>query len=455
MSVGSLLRRTFFIPIWVWKDKSPRLSYLKEMEASQYHKAEDLQEWQFRHMIRMIGHAYRNTAYYRKLFDNLGIKPEDISNFDHFKKLPLLSKHDIQENMSNMVAASNKKDSLIPFKTGGSTGKPITVFWDFNSMEKAVGAAMRSFQWAGWEIGAGWGRVWGNPAQNVNIRDKLRNWLIEPEFFLDTMNLNETTVLDFAKVWKRERPSMLHGHAHSLYVFAQICSRFHLNEIRPRGIISTSMMLLAPERKLIEKTFKCPVTDLYGCEEVGLIGCECEEHKGLHINAENVYVEFLDSQGNEVTPGKEGTIVVTSLINGAMPLIRYRIEDMGIPSGRTCKCGRGLPLMEKVSGRTADFLVRNDGSLVAGVSLIERTLTAIPGIQQLQIIQHDVHTFSLNIVKDSSFGFKTEALLAKEFKDVFGEQIRITFNYVQNIVQHENGKYMFSISKVSNPYIER
>jgi phenylacetate-CoA ligase len=125
---------------------------------------------------------------------------------------------------------------------------------------------------------------------------------------------------------------------------------------------------------------------------------------------------------------------------------------MGVMSERTCPCGRGLPLLEKVHGRIADFLVRKDGSLVAGVSLVERTLTAFSGIQQMQIMQNDLDTIILNIVRDEDYGKNTEQLLVSEFSDVFGPSVKIIFNYISSLAAEKNGKHRFSISKLESKY---
>ncbi len=146
-------------------------------------------------------------------------------------------------------------------------------------------------------------------------------------------------------------------------------------------------MLIQPERQLIEAVFGVPVTNRYGCEEVSLIACECDVHNGLHLNAEHAYVELLRDDGSPCAPAEDSSIVVTELVNRAMPMIRYDVGDRGAPSNRTCACGRVLPLMEGVTGRLADFLVAAGGSKVAGVSLIECTLTRFAGIRQLQLVQ--------------------------------------------------------------------
>lgn len=453
MSLGSFFRRHLFVPLWALKDRSPRFNYMRELEKSQYYHLNELKKRQFSKLKDLVQHAYENTIFYKKKFSEFGIQPKNIKEENDFNKIPILSKKDIQDYSNQLISNNLRKESLIPFKTGGSTGKSVTVFYNFEAMEKGVGSSLRSFKWTGWKIGDPIGRIWGNPKESITLKEKLRDILLEPQIFLDTMDLNDQSVIDFVSKWKRISPTLLHGHSHSVYMFAQFCRKLDIKDIRPKGIISTSMMLMPPERKVIENVFECKVTDLYGCEEVGLIGCECEVHHGMHLNIENNYIEFINSKGESAAPGEEGAIVVTNLNNKAMPIIRYKIEDVGVPSDRTCKCGRNLPLIERVTGRVADFLVRKDGSLVAGVSLVERTLTAVPGIEQMQIVQENMDNILLNIVKNKSFNEKTLIYLKKEFEGVFGGDIKLHFNFMEAISPEKNGKYRFSISKVRNLYV--
>jgi len=147
-------------------------------------------------------------------------------------------------------------------------------------------------------------------------------------------------------------------------------------------------------------------------------------------------------------PGEEGKIVVTDLTNYGMPFIRYEVGDVGVPSDRVCGCGRGLPLMEKVVGRTADFLVRTDGSLVAGVSLIERLLTNIVGIYQMQIVQNEKDSLLLRMVKGEDFSDQvTIRPLRTEFEKIFpGTSMQIDFT--DRLPQEASGKYRFAICNV-------
>jgi len=159
-------------------------------------------------------------------------------------------------------------------------------------------------------------------------------------------------------------------------------------------------------------------------------------------------VEFVLDDGSWAAPGQEGRIVVTDLINHGMPLIRYAVGDLGVPSDRACRCGRGLPLMEGLTGRSADFLRRRDGSMVAGISLVEKTLTAVKGIEQLQIIQNRLDEFLLNVVPAAHYDQESERELRQVMHDVFGRDIRIEVAKVERLSQERNSKYRFSICRI-------
>jgi phenylacetate-CoA ligase len=226
-----------------------------------------------------------------------------------------------------------------------------------------------------------------------------------------------------------------------------MCREIGIEDLRPKAIIASSMMLLPHERAVIENVFGVKVFDMYGCEEVGLIASECERHEGLHMNIDQLAIEVLRDDGAQAGPGEPGLVVVTDLENPAMPLIRYRMEDFAEPADRPCSCGRGLPLIRKISGRVADFLRRKDGSQVAGVSLIENSLTRIPGIEQMQIVQEDLGRMRLRVVPGASFTPQRRQELVDYFVATFpGSGVEL--EELSEIRPEPNGKYQFSICKV-------
>jgi phenylacetate-CoA ligase len=359
-----------------------------------------------------------------------------------------LTKREIRENTLDLISDGFQRESLLQFRTGGSTGKPLTLYADEECSEFRNACAWRSDRWAGWELGEPIGAVWGNSTVPSAFAPRLRHWLLTPYIFLDTMALSESAVVKFAKDWAAAQPTLLFGHAHSLYLLALHMRTLKLKSIRPKGIVSSSMALIPAERDVIESTFGMRVFDRYGCEEVSLIASECEKHNGLHINSDHVFVEFIKDDNTPAKPGEQGRIVVTDLLNKAMPLIRYVVEDVGVPSDRWCGCGRGLPLMEGVVGRIADFLTKRDGTKVAGISLIENTLTKIPGIEQLQIVQEASNVITLNAVPNADFTPERERQLIGYFRSLFGEDTQVFLNCVVEIPREASGKYRFAINKL-------
>lgn len=441
------LSKHIFHPLWDKKERSIRLRTLKTLMATQWLPEERLRQLQWQRVQEIIVYAYGHSDYYRSLFDAHGISPDRITP-ENFSRIPVLTKKLIQEHGDRLLSRAYRKEDLIHAKTGGSTGKSLHVYSDRHWLEIRTADALRSNRWAGWDIGMKVAAIWGNPAVPDDWRSRLRNALRDRTLYLDTMNLSPLTMGAFVERWRRERPDIVFGHSHSIFILARFLEDQKISDLRPKGILATSMMLIPQERATIEKVFRCKVTDRYGCEEVGLIASECEQHQGMHLDIEHLYIEFLDDEGRPVADGQNGRIVVTDLFNRGMPLIRYGVEDMGIPTSRKCSCGRGLPMMERVTGRTADFLVRPDGSLVAGVSLVERTLTAIQGIEQMQFVQEQAELLRVNLVVRDGYDGNGEIALRRELQHVFGPEMRLELRYLDGIPQEPSGKYRFSICKL-------
>ena len=168
----------------------------------------------------------------------------------------------------------------------------------------------------------------------------------------------------------------------------------------------------------------------------------------MHLNIDHLYIEFLDDDSQPVQSGESGKIILTDFNNKGMPLLRYQVEDIGVPTDKPCACGRGLPLMQNLQGRVADFLKGPDGSLVAGISLVERTLTHIKGLEQIQLVQTAMDKIEINRVKGLEYSDSTDRLLLEEMHQVFGSKVHCVVNDVSEIAQENNGKYRFSICKI-------
>ncbi|PIE55750.1 MAG: adenylyltransferase [Desulfobulbus propionicus] len=442
------IRRSLVEPLYSILTLSPKITYWKELEQSQFFSTKQLRTIQVNRLKSLLNFVWSQNNFYKQRMKEAGLTPADIGSIEDLQLLPILTKAEIQAHPEILLSQGYTVSTLQQAKTGGSTGTSLQLFFTEECSELRNACARRHDCWTGWRPGEPIAACWGNPKLPQAIKDKVKNILLQPYFYLDTMQVDDETIRAFARKWQEIRPTLLYGHAHSIFLLAQYLNTLKITLPAPKGILSTSMMLIPSERKLIEETFGLRVTDRYGCEEVSLIGSECERHNGMHLNVEHLVIEFIDEKNKPVAPGTPGRIIVTDLQNRAMPFIRYSVEDVGVPSNRQCPCGRGLPLMEQVTGRVADFLIKDDGSRVAGVSLIENTLTKIPGIMQMQIIQNDIRRFVLKIVPDAHFSQSTVDKLRKYFSQLFGTNVEFHIEQVTKIQPEANGKYRFSICRL-------
>jgi phenylacetate-CoA ligase len=449
MIVTPWTRRTIVEPLWAAASGTRRLREWQELEHTQYLPLEALRDRQSERLRALVRAAVENTPFYSDWFTAAGVAPSAISTPDDLRRLPIVTKQHLRREGGRMLSKAFAPTALMEFRTGGSTGKPLVLFASEEVSERRNACARRSDRWSGWEVGEPVAAVWGNPKLPSTLKERLRNELLEPIIYLDTMALTPDAVRRFAVEWRQVRPTLLFGHAHSIYLLARSLEDQGIDDVRPKAVLSTSMMLLKPERDVIERVLSVKVTDRYGCEEVGLIGCECERHNGLHMNLDHLIVEFLREDGTTADAGEMAYVVVTDLINDAMPLIRYRVEDMACRIDRACECGRALPLMDRVAGRVADFLLRGDGARVAGISLIENSLTKFSGIDQMQIVQDDLTHIHLRIVPDPAFDAGIERELTGYFAETFpGTTVQV--ERVETIPREPNGKYRFAICRIES-----
>ena len=442
------LSRHVFYPLWDLKDRSTRLAELSALDMQQWWPYDRLRELQLNRLELLLKYAREHSPFYQQVFSDLGLAQGDLSTWETFQRLPVTTKQDLRNQTDHFISDEFDKQTLVTAKTGGSTGVSLNLFFDEKCQQRRNAAQMWADKWAGWLPGEKKAAIWGNPPVAKGMKQRLRLKLMDRTIYLDTMNLNSQSMGDFVSRWRKERPKAVFGHAHSIYLFARYVLDKGLVDLRPKAIVATSMMLLEHERKIIEEAFGCPVTNRYGCEEVGLIACECEERQGMHLNMPHLVVEFLDANDQPVKPGEPGKIVITDLNNFAMPLIRYRVEDVGVYSEKACKCGRQLPILDRLEGRVADFLKLPEGGQVAGISLVERTLTKVPGIEQMQLVQNSLDEIVINRVKGQDYSTQTDVMLVDAMREVFNESVSLIIKDVVKIPQEPSGKYRFSICKV-------
>jgi len=332
----SFLRRNLFEPLYGRLARSPKLVYWKELEKTQYLSTQELLDIQLRRLKELIAYVWEHNDFYRQRMEAADLTPAAVKSVSDLAGLPVLTKAEVREHTRSLLSRGFDPQMLQKAKTGGSTGKALELYFTEECSELRNACARRADCWTGWRPGEPIAACWGNPKLPNTFRERLTFNLLQPYFYLDTMRVDEQAIRTFADRWRKVRPGLLFGHAHSLFLLAESLRNLNMSLPAPKGILSTSMMLIPSERAVIEDVFGMRVTDRYGCEEVSLIACECETHDGMHLNIEHLVIEFLRDDGTPAAPGEPGKIIVTDLLNQAMPLIRYQVEDVGVPTDRHC-----------------------------------------------------------------------------------------------------------------------
>lgn len=443
--------RRLIHPLWA-RHEDPRADALRrELARRQFDPPDVTHARQRAALRRLLRHAASTVPYYRALFARAGVRPDDITTEDDFRALPVLTKTDIRRNGQELISEAYRGAELHLKQTSGSTGVPLEVWQDARCYDWKRACTLRSDEWSGWRRGQRTAKLWGVPAgERFNPKKALRAALYERTVYLNTLKIGPADMDSYAAKLRRLRPELLHGHAHSVFLLADHLYRTQQPAYRPRGIITTAMVLHDWQRRRIEQVFCCPVTNRYGCEEVSLIACECSEHRGLHVNADSILLEVVAGE-RPARAGEEGAVVVTDLSNFAMPLIRYQIGDVAVASDRACPCGRGLPLIESVVGREADYVLTPAGDLVSGISLTDNFASNVPGLAQLQIVQEEVRRFLFRIVRDHDFTDASERRIGDLVMTFFGPNVEYRCEFVDRIPQEPSGKYRFCISHVHSP----
>jgi phenylacetate-CoA ligase len=453
------LNRHVIQPAVAAKRRSQVFRYLKQLERTQFDSPEAVCERQLVALKAQLHHAYTTVPYYRRVWAAAGVHPSDVKSLDDLRHFPVVTKTDIRAYAAEMLSEAYRGAKLRTKSTSGSTGVPLIVKLDERGAQWKSACTLRADEWSGWRLGQRVAKVWGNPEyRHFGLRGRLTNHFVDRAIYLDTIGLTSERIKEFVARLRRHRPGLIFGHAHSLYLLAGALRNANITDIRPNGIISTAMPLHDYQRRVIEEVFGVPATNRYGCEEVSLIACQCERHQGLHVATESVLVETAPFTPAPPPPAGEksqsGPLLVTDLSNLAMPLIRYRVGDVATLSNQLCPCGRGLPVIEKVEGRDADYVVTPAGTLISGISLTENFAVLIKGAAQVQIIQETVTHLRVRMVRGPEFDAESEQQVRRLVLDTFGPTMRYDLEFVDLIPQEPSGKYRFCVSKVAAEYLK-
>jgi len=424
----------------------------KFLKKSQWWSKEQLEEYQLQQLSKLLNHAYENVPYYTKVFDDLGLKPEDIQDINDLQKLPFLTKDIIRENSGDLKARNYSKDQFEHVVTSGTTA-PLGFYY-----EKGVS---RAREWA--FIKTQWDRVgYRFTDKSVVLRgytiesgDESKFWeysLFRRWLILSAFHMSEENLPKYVEKIRRFKPKFIQAYPSTITILARFMKE---NDVEPfrsvKALLCSSENLYSWQRKLLEDVFHCRVYSWYGHAEQAVLAGECEVSYNYHIFSEYGIVEFIDKSGRVITnDGKVGEIVATSLNNYVMPFIRYRTKDLAQIRNSSCECNRNYPMIQRIEGRLQEVVVTKDKKLISLTTLLSvlEHLEAQFMLKAIQLVQKKEGEVIIKIIKAIGYSDKDENEILTKMQKAVGDRLDIKLEYVYHIPYTKSGKHKFLIQKL-------
>ncbi len=417
----------------------------RRLEASQWQSPAEIERRRVESLRAFLKDIGEHVPYYRGLFSQLGFDPTRVEAIKALQALPFLTKASIRQHAEALKADDH--GPLSRYNTGGSSGEPLVFYIGKGRTSHDVAAKWRATRWWGVDIGDPELVVWGSPIE-LGAQDRLRRFRdgLMRSHLLPAFEMSPSNLDGFVDVIRRARPAMLFGYPSALAHIARHAQsrRIDLTGLGIKVAFVTSERLYDDQREVIERLFGCPVANGYGSRDAGFIAHECPQG-GMHLMAEDIIVELVDNQGHVVADGLPGEIVVTHLGTRDFPFLRYRTGDVAVMGSQPCACGRGLPLLKEIQGRSTDFVVASDGTVMHGLSLIY-VLRDLPGILSFKIIQETAQHTRVLLVTDPAFTKETIDLIKSAFRRRLGADVRVQVQQVDDIPPAVSGKYRYVVS---------
>lgn len=426
-----------------------RVNYnLLRLKKMQWMRQPDLEKVQMKRLRRIIKYAYDHVPYYHELLKSVRVKPDNIMCLQDLQKIPITTKEDVQKNYSKIIPKAIDLSNCAMVTTTGSTGKPMKVFYNDTTDNNSCAL----WQYVFFECGLYFTNTLADINSSIDIsyrpprfsirRTSARAYMKKADLSLyNPVNKN-------IEILERIQPDAIYTFPSILTLLAEHLREKNDSKIRAKLIFTIGETVTQYCRKTVREAFGVDINDIYGSAEFERMAFECNEHAGLHILPDCV-LEFL-SEGEAVESGEEGKIIATGLYNYVMPLIRYRIGDVGIPINDHCCCGRSFPLVKKILGRTDDFIVLPSGTVISPRSI--NVIETVHGILHYQTIQCTKDRFLVKVVTTEGFGQNSINQIEEIIKKgCFGEDIKVDVKIVDELPRERTGKLRAVISNVKQP----
>ena len=405
--------------------------YLSALKRTEYLPADELRKLQSLEIDRLRRFVSTQVPHYRK-----------------HDPATLTTKDQIRERPEDFIADTFPRRTLIPWHTSGTTGKPLTVYYSREAMQKMWAFVELYRNAAGVTKNDRRGQFTGKmivpPRQSESTKTFWRRDLANHALLLSTVHLLPGNLPFYAAALEHFQPVYLSGYPSSMYVLAQYYRQSGRHAPQLKAALTSAETLLEHQRRAIEEAFKTRVFDQYGQAEMQSFWYECEAGR-MHAHPLAGITEILRPDGTPAALGEMGEVVLTGLVNYAMPLVRYRVGDTARFATESCSCGRGMPVIEEIGGRLDDFVYTRERGFLGR---LDPVLKGVRNIVESQLEQESLDVLRVRFVPAARFTAEDLQMLETNLRARVGRSIHLEFECTDRIPRSANGKFRFVISRL-------
>ncbi len=446
----SIFRRSLYYSLYAIKGVPVRKYYRQYVKEEKNGVSDESFK---KDLINLLDHCNQFVPYYSKIIKKIN-KPYTDDPFEYLRDFPILTKEIIRQNFEDLKSKDISKRKWHLYPSGGSTGKPIEIIQDYDYSARSGAIKLLFSKFAGKEIGELEVQLWGSLK---DINKNTENWKarlmnkVTNTVVLNAFHMSPEKMRYYIDFLNRSKPKLLSAYTSSLFELAKFAENEKIEVVPQKAIITSAGTLHPLMREVIERVFHCRIFNRYGSREVGDIACEKPGINGLWVAPWGNYVEIVDMDGFRIPEGQEGEILLTSLTNFAMPLIRYEIGDRGyLVKNNERLTSKNCQILGEVIGRIDDTFLTKDGALIHPGYFIT-VLFFKKWIDKYQVIQKDYSHIVFRIVRTSS-NFSNDELveITVKTKQVMGSDCNVDFEFVEKIPENPSGKFRYLISEIQS-----
>jgi phenylacetate-CoA ligase len=419
------------------------------LSRSQHWERAQLLAYRDEKLRRLVTHCYHNVPYYRWKMREAGVSPQDINGAQDLAKLPLLTKQDVRMHAKDLLASDVAQNRVSWSRTGGTTGEPIRIAKDRNCAAWESMGLERGLEWGGLAAEHPRVRLFGGSLGLDRTRWVRRvGGVLRREVVLPAFELRRDTAPMFFERIRRSGARHLIGYASAIYRLAVLSDQMDAG-LRFDAVFPTAEQLVPEWEEAIRTSFRCDVLPYYGCGEVNSLGYSIPGSRSYVVPEEHCLIEVLQDDARTRLEG-DGRFVITSLVNYAMPLLRYVNGDMG--AVRVASGPLPFARIERLGGRYNSLLMTETGDLISGVigTHVFRHLSG--SVQAYRIIQEEpLHVVIKIVPAGDAVPSEDEELIRRLFVRHLGDRMRITIEQVASLPAFASGKTVFVINRCLEP----